>query len=86
MRKLKIQFLNLILLTVFTLFVWGCQEGSNNQDPINSLGGDLTGSGGDSTGVNLAQVHQPEPSTMLLIGSGVMALRYFRKRKIEHNS
>jgi hypothetical protein len=34
--------------------------------------------------MTLAQVHNPEPATMLLMGSGVAAMAYYRRRK--HNA
>ena len=44
---------------------------------IASAAGDSVISGG----AELAALHNPEPATMLLLGSGVMAMTYFKSRK-----
>ena len=33
------------------------------------------------TGETLAKIHNPEPTTLLLLGSGMLMLGYFRKKK-----
>ena len=45
---------------------------------VGGLGG-IDGGGG-VTGASLASIHNPEPTTMLLVGGGMMAMAYFRNR------
>lgn len=76
---------NLVLLSVIPL-LYGCQGGGGSSASLGSLLGDIPGGGGDSTVVasvttdSLATVHQPEPATLLLIGSGIVALSYMKSR------
>ena len=47
------------------------QEGAGSGNNQNDGGG---------VGVTIAKIHNPEPSTMLLMGSGLAALRFYRKK------
>jgi len=80
---------NFLLLSVLLPVVYGCQSsgGSDGSPSITSLlGGGTEGAGGvipppGGGGDQLAQLHQPEPATMLLLGGGLVAMHYLKHRK-----
>ena len=89
MEKLKTMLAktrNLILLSVVLPGIYGC-----GGESITSLGslfggsGGILGIGGGGIGgggvIELASIVNPEPATMLLVGSGIVALGYFRRKK-----
>ena len=60
---------------------------NENGDPGNQEGDGPAGNeeGGSTNtqsdgGVTIAKIHNPEPATMFLLGSGLMAVRCYRKR------
>jgi hypothetical protein len=89
MFKKYLKHINLLILTVILPSIYGCSGGG-----IGELTGLLFGSGaigilsaGGSSGLGiggaggLATVHTPEPASMLLLGSSMMAMAYFKSRK-----
>jgi len=82
---------NFLLLSVLLPVVYGCQGsgGSDGSNPsiASLLGGGGTEGGTDATtvvtttGEQLAQLHQPEPATMLLLGGGLVAMHYLKNKK-----
>ena len=52
-----------------------------NLDPSQSFSLDLAFQENGDPGQAVAKIHNPEPTTILLFGSGVMAYGTFRKRK-----
>ena len=82
--------LNFLMISVLPLLS-GCNEGGSGAGSVGSLfgassdvltlGSGPTGAPGPGGGSDLASIHQPEPTTMLLVGGGMMAIAYFRNRQ-----
>ena len=51
-----------------SLFTQEGEDSGNNQND------------GGGVGITIAKIHNPEPSTMLLMGSGLAALRFYRRK------
>ena len=92
MKNLFARTANFAILFVLLPFVYGCQGGGGG--PLGFLGGggffgggsngggSFVGGGGTFvTGETLATIHNPEPTTMLLLGSGLAAMAFQRARK-----
>ena len=96
MLKKHFLLLKLILLGLFLPWVYGCLEGSSQLSGGSSLEGGsgnasssvsspststTTTAPGSGTGSLIARVHQPEPTTLLLLGSGVITIAFFKRPK-----
>ncbi len=59
----------------------GSGSGSEGSGLLGFIGGGITGGsgGGTETITTLASVHNPEPATMFLMGSGIAAMAMFKK-------
>ncbi len=89
LKNLFAQSYNFLILAVMLPVVYGCN--SDESDTLGSLFNDggttsssvVTGGTGAiiETGEALASIHSPEPATMLLIGSGLIAMKYYQGRK-----
>lgn len=87
-RKVITKAKNLALLSILLPFVYGCGSdsgllgslfgGSGGSSSIGLLAG---GGGGAGGGAALPTLVNPEPATMLLLGGGVVAMRYLKQRK-----
>ena len=92
LRGLIARWLNFLTLSVFLPCIYGCQGGGSGGSPLSGLlgsasdvaaagfTGNIPGGGGD-VGTSIATISNPEPTTMLLLGSGLMAMGYFKTKK-----
>ena len=94
-KVLTFRLLNFLLLSVILPLFSGCNGGGGSAGSTSMVGSlfGASSSGGstlasssgpvgtDGGGAALASIHNPEPTTMLLVGGGVMAMAYLRKRK-----
>jgi len=96
MSKNKFKYLKLVTLAVALPFIYGCGGAG-----VGSLVGFLFGSGLGSVGEiallgasgggaiagasSVASLTQPEPASMLLVGSGIMAMSYFKSKTNHRN-
>ena len=84
------RFVNFAIFSVLLPFVYGCQ-GGGGAGGLSFLGGgggggDIIGGGSSFVtssdgGASIATLHHPEPGTMLLLGSGFMAMAFYRNKK-----
>ena len=94
-RIMIVRTLNFLMVTALPLLS-GCNGGGGgggavvgglfgaSSDGGSTLGGLSDGGagvGGAVGGASLASIHNPEPTTMLLVGGGMMAIAYFRNRQ-----
>lgn len=90
MEKNNSRYLKFVALAATLPFIYGCGGAG-----VGSLVGFLFGGGGGigdiallglggssflGGGAGLAAVHSPEPASMLLVGSGIMAMSYFKSK------
>lgn len=84
-KNLIAQASNFFILTVLLPVVYGCTGGGGSS--VSSLlggsvaGGASGGAGGAGGGeIALASIENPEPATMLLLGSGFIVMGYLKNR------
>jgi len=85
MLKIK-QIYKIIILLIFAGSIYGCtaptgdgSSYSSSQDSYNSSGD--SDDGGDDPTDDLVKTHNPEPSSILLLGSGLLGLAVFARKK-----
>ncbi len=87
-KDLMARLHNLFLFSMLLPFVYGCNSGTGGSSPVGSIGGlfendpsiingggAIIPPGGEDV---VAQLHNPEPATMLLIGGGIAAMGYIK--------
>ena len=85
-KVVLVRFFNFVMFTVMLPFMSVCTGGgSGSASLLGSLfgassGGSALGSGLGG-GTTLASIHHPEPTTFVLVGSGIMTMAYLRNRK-----
>ena len=92
--KNNIKHFKLAILAGVLPFIYGCGSGGSGAllSFLFGAGGGFTGGGGGgggtgcliNCGVELATLHQPEPTSMLLIGGGLAAMTYFKSKTSRH--
>ena len=91
MKKKTFKMICNIAVSIFLPFLAGCQPvglASGLESLFGGAGGgptdigllSLLDGGGSDGGVGLAAIHNPEPTSMLLIGGGMAAMAYLRKK------
>lgn len=91
LNKVVIRFINFIILSIILPVVYGCNGTSSTLTGDSNAGGAISGLagslGGDGGGVGaggegsaMATIHNPEPATMFLLGSGLIAINYYKNR------
>jgi len=95
MKKKSSKYLKLVALAATLPFIYGCGAGTGvgtligflfgggglGGGEIALLGASASGLGAVGSGAGLATLHQPEPASMMLLGSGLMAMGYFKSKK-----
>jgi len=86
--------LKFVVLASALPFIYGCGGGGVGSLVGFLFGGGLGGSigdivllggGGGGGGGSIASLIQPEPASLLLIGSGIMAMTYFKSKADRHS-
>ncbi len=96
------KILSLVFLVSLVLVIAGCGSGegggllgflgnsssggSSSTIGSGSSGGSIAGSGTGSGSISLAQVHQPEPSSILLLASGLIGMGIRARSKLRRKS
>jgi len=87
--------LKFVVLASALPFIYGCGAGGGVGSLVSFLFGGglgsigdivlLGGGGGGGGGGAIASLTQPEPASLLLIGSGIMAMTYFKSKTDRHS-
>ena len=85
MKNKKMHLKNMLILSAMLPFVAGCGGGGLAALGLGSLFASFGGGGGDLTTLLASSggiiPHTPEPARMLLLGSGMATMAYFKSRK-----
>jgi len=91
------KYLKFVVLASALPFIYGCGAGAGIGSLVgflfgSGLGGSIGdivllggGGGGGVGGGGIASLTQPEPATMLLLGSGLMTMSYFKAKAGRRN-
>ena len=86
MNKIASKIYNLYLLIFAALVLSGCSGGGSGAFGAlgDAIGGAIGGGGGDTGGGGIVSVHSPEPSSLLLMGSGLLGMAIYAKAKFRN--
>jgi len=86
MKNKKMHLKNMLILSAMLPFVAGCGGGGLAALGLGSLFASFGGGGGDlttllaSSGGSIPTLINPEPASMLLLGSGMATMAYFKNK------
>ena len=91
MRNKFTILLNFTILSILLPYIYGCGSGVGATFLDGLLGGGgsavdggsvlLASSGIEGGGATMAALHNPEPMTMALFGSGMLAMAFYKNRR-----
>ncbi|MFH1359977.1 MAG: PEP-CTERM sorting domain-containing protein [Candidatus Omnitrophota bacterium] len=82
MNKTIARVLNFAILAGSLPFIYGCGPGGSSAGIFGDSLAGVVGSGSVATGGgSIATIHNPEPATMLLLGSGLAAMAIYKRKK-----
>jgi len=98
MNKNTFKYSKLVVLAAALPFIYGCGGagigslvsflfggGLGSAGDIALLGGSLGAGLSGAGGASLASLNQPEPASILLVASGIMAMSYFKNKAGRRN-
>ena len=80
MKMFYFQMANFAILSVLLPFFYGCQGGGDGALGFSSSGGGGSIAGGGTGGGEITTIVNPEPATMLLLGSGFAAMAWHKRK------
>lgn len=77
---------NIFLLSFAVLILAGCRSGGGGGGSLGSFSGDAgssVGGGGGSSSSSMPLAHTPEPSSILLLTSGLIGMAVYAKARLK---